>query len=37
MLNTNITNLLYPDLSYKIIGCIYEVRNQYGSGNKELV
>ena len=31
------TNLLHKELSYKIVGCVYEVRKDYGSGNKELV
>ncbi len=31
----NIDNtFLYADLSYKIIGCFYEIRNQYGPGQK---
>lgn len=34
---TNTTKLLYPELSYKVIGCIYETRNMYGSGQKEIV
>lgn len=29
--------LLYKDLSYKIVGCIYEVYNKIGSGFKESV
>lgn len=29
--------LVYPDLSFKIIGCAYEVFNQLGSGHKEIV
>lgn len=28
---------LYKDLSYKVVGAIYNVRNAYGSGQKELV
>lgn len=28
---------LYPELSYKVVGAIYSVRNLYGSGQKELV
>ncbi|MCX7881003.1 MAG: GxxExxY protein [Patescibacteria group bacterium] len=28
---------LYKDLTYKIIGCFYEVRNQYGPGQKEII
>lgn len=35
--NTNQTNILHKDLSYKVIGCVYDVRNTYGSGQKELV
>ena len=30
-------DLVYPDLSYKIIGCAFEVFNQLGSGHKEIV
>lgn len=30
-------DLLHPDLSYKIIGCAFEVFNQIGSGHKEVV
>jgi len=29
--------LLYKELSYKVIGAIYNVRNTYGSGQKEFV
>jgi|SRR3989344_1001297 len=29
--------LLYPELSYKIQGSIYNVANKYGSGLKELI
>jgi GxxExxY protein len=29
--------LLFEQLCYKIIGCIYDVRNTYGSGQKEIV
>lgn len=28
---------LYKDLSYKVVGAIYNVRNSYGSGQKEIV
>ena len=28
-------DLLYPDLSYEIIGCAYEVFNELGSGHSE--
>ena len=34
---TNQTNILHKDLSYDLVGCIYEVRNTYGSGQKEIV
>jgi len=41
MRNTNIANkknkLLYQDLSYELVGALYNVRNSYGSGQKELV
>jgi len=30
-------NFLYPKLSYLLLGCIYDVRNTYGNGQKELV
>lgn len=30
-------DLLYPELSYKIIGCAYEVFNNVGGGHKEKV
>lgn len=40
-IGTNKTNgemgVLYPDLSYKLVGCIYKVRNTYGNGQKEKV
>lgn len=29
--------LLYPDLSYKIQGAMFEIRNNYGSGQKEVI
>ncbi len=29
-------DLVYPDLSYKIIGCAFEVFNEIGSGHKEV-
>lgn len=36
--NTNIhKSLLYPELSYVIRGCIFEIRKQYGPGQKEIV
>ena len=28
-------DLIYPDLSYKIIGCAFEVFNELGGGHKE--
>jgi GxxExxY protein len=37
MILSDSNNFLYKDLCYKIIGCIYEVSNTYGSGQKELV
>jgi len=30
-------DLIYPDLSYKIIGCAFEVFNSIGGGHKESV
>ncbi len=30
-------DLVFPELSYKIIGCAFEVFNQLGSGHKEIV
>jgi GxxExxY protein len=30
-------DILYPDLSYKIIGCAYDVFNSIGGGHKEIV
>jgi GxxExxY protein len=35
MLNKN--NILYPELSYKIIGCAFDVFNSLGGGHKESV
>lgn len=29
-------DLLYPELSYKVIGCAFEVYNEIGGGHKEL-
>lgn len=29
--------LLYPELSYTIQGCVFEVRKQYGPGQKEVI
>lgn len=34
---TNRTNILHKELSYAVVGCIYDVRNVYGSGQKEIV
>lgn len=36
-MNTTITknDLLYPELSYKIIGCAYDVYNELGGGHHE--
>ena len=31
------TDLIYPDLSYKIIGCAYDVFYSIGGGHKESV
>jgi len=28
---------LYKELSYKVIGCLYEVYNELGSGHKEQI
>ena len=38
-MNTNIHKkaLLYPELSYLIQGCIFEIRKQYGPGQKEVI
>jgi GxxExxY protein len=36
-LNTNETNILHKDICYRIVGCIYDARNLYGSGQKETV
>lgn len=29
--------LLYPDLSYVLQGCVFDIRKQYGPGQKEIV
>lgn len=29
--------LLYPELSYVIQGCVFEIRKQYGPGQKEVI
>lgn len=34
---TNQTNILHKELCYRIVGCVYDVRNKYGSGQKESV
>ena len=31
------STLLFPDLSYKIQGCVFEIRKQYGPGQKEII
>lgn len=33
----NTDNFLYKELSYKLVGAFYNVRNSYGSGQKEIV
>ena len=33
----NKNKFLHKELSYQVLGCIYAVRNKYGSGQKELV
>ncbi len=30
-------DIIYPELSYKIIGCAYDVFNSIGGGHKEIV
>jgi GxxExxY protein len=30
-------DLLFPELSYKIVGCAYEVFNEIGGGHKEVI
>ena len=30
-------DLIFPELSYKIVGCAYEVFNEIGGGHKEIV
>ncbi len=30
-------DLIYPELSYKIVGCAYEVFNELGGGHNEIV
>jgi GxxExxY protein len=36
-IETNPTNILHKELCYQIVGCLYDVRNMYGSGQKEIV
>ncbi len=36
-MNTNQHKFLYKDLSYKLQGCFYNIRNEYGPGHKEIV
>lgn len=36
-MKANPRELLYPKLSYVIQGCVFEVRNQYGPGQKEVI
>jgi len=31
------TDLLFPQLSYIIQGCVFEIRNHYGPGQKEVI
>lgn len=33
--NENKSKLIYPELSYKIIGCLFEVYNECGGGHRE--
>jgi GxxExxY protein len=35
--NTNPHNLVFPELSYLIQGCVFEIRNEYGPGQKEII
>ncbi|OGG04334.1 hypothetical protein A2Z33_04270 [Candidatus Gottesmanbacteria bacterium RBG_16_52_11] len=35
--STNQANILHKELCYMVVGCLYDVRNLYGSGQKELV
>lgn len=35
MAKTNKNKVIYPDLSYKIVGILYDVYNEVGSGHKE--
>ena len=36
-MNTNQHKFLYKELSYKLQGCFYNIRNEYGPGHKEAV
>jgi len=36
-ITTNNTNIIYPDLSYKIMGAIFEVHKSLGPGFKESI
>ena len=31
------TKIIFPDLGYLIQGCVYEIRSQYGPGQKEII
>ena len=33
--NSNGNKIIYPQMSYKIIGCLFEVYNQCGGGHRE--
>jgi len=33
----NDTKLVFPELSYVIQGCVFEIRKQYGPGQKEII
>ena len=38
LINANkLSRLLYPELSYIIQGCVFEIRKQYGPGQKEVI
>lgn len=36
-MNANKGELLYPELSYVIQGCFFDIRNSYGPGQKEVI
>lgn len=36
-MNTNQHKFFYKELSYKLQGCFYNIRNEYGPGHKETV